>query len=115
MGGMGEPRDGMGRSGGMGETCDGMGRMGGVGGIGEACAHGVLRIVDGTFGLECTGGIDGIGGSDGVDDIESIGAVISGPCPCICCCMGMDHCCAIAWSAWSVFTVGCTPPACIAS
>ena len=89
-----------------------MGRMGGVGGIGEACAHGVLRIVDSTFGLECTGGIDGIGGSDGVDDIESIGAVVSGPCPCICCCMGMDHCCA---TAWSVLTVGCTPPACVAS
>ena len=97
MDSMGEPRNGMGRSVGMGETCDGMGRTGGVGGgICEACANGILRIVDGTFGLECTGGIDGIGGSDGVDDIESIGAVISGPCPCICCCMGMDHRCATA-------------------
>ena len=62
----------------------------------------IVGIIVGTRVCDC------IGGSDGVDDMESIAAVIRGPCPCICCCMGMDPPCAPARSACSIFTVGCT-------
>ena len=102
--------------GGIGIGCIGIGGIGiggiDVGGIdlgGIPVTGRIVGIIVGTRVCDC------IGGSDGVDDMESIAAVIRGPCPCICCCMGMDPPCAPARSACSIFTVGCTPPEGIAS